>query len=50
MFEYQPRSAGRDIPFSDCELFHYGPQETKSGDHLNEIAFPLGTAPITPTS
>jgi non-lysosomal glucosylceramidase len=39
---YQLRSSGRSIPFPDETLFASGPQKTYSGQHLNEIAFPLG--------
>jgi non-lysosomal glucosylceramidase len=38
----QSRRAGREIPFTDAELFALGPQKTYTGSHLNEIAFPLG--------
>lgn len=38
----QLRSTGRDVPYSDDELFHAGPPEPKTGEYLNEIAFPLG--------
>lgn len=38
----QPRSTGRQIPFTDAELFAQGSQPTYSGPHLNQIAFPLG--------
>jgi non-lysosomal glucosylceramidase len=38
----QPRSVGRPVPFSDAELFDLGPQKTYRGEHLREIAFPLG--------
>jgi uncharacterized protein (DUF608 family) len=38
----QPRKTGRAVPFSDDELFDFDPQEPKTGEYLNEIAFPLG--------
>ena len=40
--EHQDRCAGREIPFTDEELFAVGPQKTYTGKYLNEIAFPLG--------
>jgi len=40
--EHQHRHAGREIPFTDDELFAVGPQKTYEGQYLNEIAFPLG--------
>jgi len=40
--EHQDRYAGREMPFSDDELFTLGPQKTYTGKYLNEIAFPLG--------
>ena len=42
MPEHQSRSTGREIPFTDKELFAFGPQKTHTGEYLNEIAFPLG--------
>jgi len=39
---HQPHHAGREIPFTDDELFAVGPGRTYTGKHLNEIAFPLG--------
>ena len=36
------RSTGRKMPFTDEELFAFGPQKTHTGKYLNEIAFPLG--------
>lgn len=30
------------IPYSDDDLFEVGPQRTYSGEHLKEVAFPLG--------
>lgn len=36
------RSTGREVPYSDDELFRSGPPEPKTGQYLNEIAFPLG--------
>ena len=42
MPEHQSRSTGREIPFTDEELFAFGPQKTHTGKYLNEIAFPLG--------
>ncbi|MGC9320148.1 MAG: GH116 family glycosyl-hydrolase, partial [Armatimonadota bacterium] len=38
----QQYSAGREIPFSDEELFARGPQPTYSGESLRQVAFPLG--------
>ncbi len=40
--ERQRHHAGREIPFTDDELFAVGPQKTYEGKYLNEIAFPLG--------
>lgn len=31
-----------NIPYSDCELFDFGPQRTFEGENLSQIAFPLG--------
>ncbi len=42
MSHYQPHSAGRPIPYTDEQLFSIGPQKTYRGEHLREIAFPLG--------
>lgn len=42
MPEDQTCHSGRRIPFSDAELFDYGPPETLTGDRLNQVAFPLG--------
>jgi len=38
----QSRYTGRDVPFTDGDLFAQGPPQTKTGQYLNEIAFPLG--------
>lgn len=40
--EYQDHYTGREVPFTDNELFDMGPQRTYRGDNLSEIAFPLG--------
>jgi len=40
--EHQEHHTGREITFTDDELFAMGPQKTLTGEHLNEIAFPLG--------
>ncbi len=40
--EHQDRYVGREIPFTDDELFAVGSQKTLTGKYLNEIAFPLG--------
>jgi len=42
MQHYQPRRSKRSVPFTDEELFQIGPQRPKTGQYLNEIAFPLG--------
>ncbi len=42
MSSSQEYSAGREVPFTDEELFARGPQRTYTGEHLREIAFPLG--------
>lgn len=42
MSEYQPRTAGRPVPYSDDALFQYGPPGPLTGEFLNEVAFPLG--------
>lgn len=34
--------SGRNVPYTDAELFEYGPQKTYRGQELREIAFPLG--------
>jgi non-lysosomal glucosylceramidase len=41
-FDRQENHTGRNIPYTDQELFTYQPQKTLTGDHLGEIAFPLG--------
>jgi len=40
--EFQRYSTGRPLPYSDEELLSVGPQKTHRGEHLKEIAFPLG--------
>jgi non-lysosomal glucosylceramidase len=40
--ERQERYAGREIPYTDEELFEFGEQKSLTGAHLGEIAFPLG--------
>lgn len=42
MSQWQLRSTGRPVPYSDEELFAMGPQKTYRGEYLREIAFPLG--------
>ncbi len=42
MGKYELRDSGRQVPYSDDELFDFGPQKTFSGSALSEIAFPLG--------
>ncbi len=42
MGKYVLRDSGRKVPYTDCELFDFGPQKTFSGQALGEIAFPLG--------
>jgi uncharacterized protein (DUF608 family) len=39
---YILRDSGRKVPFSDEQLFDFGPPKTFTGEHLREIAFPLG--------
>ena len=39
---HQRHHAGREIPFTDEELFAVGEGRTYTGEYLSEIAFPLG--------
>ncbi len=42
MTEHQRFRSGRQVPYSDDQLFEYGPPGPVTGERLREVAFPLG--------